>query len=285
MNDGAGLGLRRALLAPLAEAHSISDPAGPALLEAAPENWMDVGGALGRRFRALTERYAFSAHGLSLSIGSTAPLDLDWLRRVRGFLDAHGIDDYSDHLSFCSDDTGQLYELLPLPFTAEAVEHVAARVAIVQDVLERPIALENVSAYARLPGELSEAQFINAVLDRAGCDLLLDVNNVYVNAQNHGEDAIALIDSLPLGRVRGVHVAGHLLQPDGLRIDTHGEAVIEPVWALLDHAYARFGLLPTVLERDSNLPPWPQLLAELAQLRARRAPFATTTSAHEPAHG
>ena len=148
---------------------------------------------------------------------------------------------------------------------------MAARVAIVQDVLERTLALENISAYARLPGELSEAQFLNAVIDRADCDLLLDLNNVYVNAMNHGEDALALIDSLPPGRVRGLHVAGHQLQPGGLRIDTHGEAVCDPVWALLDHAYARFGLLPTVLERDFNLPPWPELLAELATLRRHQA--------------
>ncbi|MDB5972705.1 MAG: hypothetical protein JWQ90_5155 [Hydrocarboniphaga sp.] len=276
MTVAAGLGLRRALLDPLAQADEALGA--PDFLEAAPENWMEVGGALGRRFRALSERYPLRAHGLALSIGGPAPLDLDWLRRLRGFLDAHDIADYSDHLSFCSDD-GQLYELLPLPFTDEAVEHLAGRVAIVQDVLERTIALENISAYARLPGELSEAQFLNAVIERADCDLVLDVNNVYVNAMNHGEDASALIDSLPLGRVRGLHVAGHQLQADGLRIDTHGEAVIAPVWALLDHAYARFGVLPTVLERDFNLPPWPQLLAELQTLRAHQA-----RAMNEPMH-
>lgn len=275
--EAAGLGLRRALLDPLAQADD--DAAGaPDFLEAAPENWMDVGGAYGRRFRALSERYPLRAHGLALSIGGPAPLDLDWLRRLRAFLDAHGIGDYSDHLSFCSDD-GQLYELLPLPFTAEAVEHVARRVAIVQDVLERTIALENISAYARLPGEFGEAQFLNAVIERADCDLLLDVNNVYVNASNHGEDALALIDSLPAGRIRGLHIAGHQLQADGLRIDTHGEAVIAPVWALLDHAYARFGVLPTVLERDFNLPPWPELSAELQTLREHQA-----RARNEPPH-
>jgi len=265
-----GLGLRRALLEPLAAAPGIAPAAdGPDFLEAAPENWMELAGALHRRFRAIAERFPIRAHGLALSIGGPAPLDLDWLRRVRDFLDTHDIADYSDHLSFCGDE-GQLYELLPLPFTEEAVAHVASRVAIVQDVLERTIALENISAYLRLPGPLSEAQFLNAVIDRADCDLLLDLNNVYVNAMNHGEDALALIDSLPLGRVRSLHVAGHHLQADGLRIDTHGEAVGDPVWALLDHAYARFGLLPTVLERDSNLPPWPELLAELATLREHR---------------
>jgi uncharacterized protein (UPF0276 family) len=278
MIDGAGLGLRRALLDPLLQAEGATTNAQPDFLEASPENWMEVGGAFGRRFRALSERYALRAHGLALSIGGPAPLDIDWLKRVRAFLDAHDIDDYSDHLSFCSDD-GQLYELLPLPFTAEAVEHVAARVAIVQDVLERTIALENISAYARLPGELSEAQFLNAVLDRANCDLMLDINNVYVNAMNHGEDAIALIDSLPAGRIRALHVAGHQLQADGLRIDTHGEAVIAPVWALLDHAYSRYGVLPTVLERDFNLPPWAELMAELHTVREHQA-----RASNEPMH-
>lgn len=273
---GAGLGLRRALLDSLLQADAPATT--PDFVEVSPENWMDVGGALGRRFRALGERHALRAHGLALSIGGPAPLDLDWLKRVRAFLDTHGIDDYSDHLSYCSDD-GQLYELLPLPFTEEAVEHVAARVAIVQDVLERTIALENISAYARLPGELGEAQFLNAVLDRANCDLMLDINNVYVNAMNHGEDAIALIDALPAGRIRGLHIAGHQLQADGLRIDTHGEAVIEPVWALLDQAYALYGVLPTVLERDFNLPLWAELMAELQRVREQQA-----RASSEPMH-
>ena len=273
LDGDIGLGLRRALLAPLLSAADDRAAAGPAPghLEVAPENWIDIGGAQGRQFAALAERYPLRAHGLSLSIGGPAPLDLEWLRRVRVFLDAHCIDDYSDHLSFCGDE-GYLHELLPLPFTDEAVEHVAQRVAIVQDVLERTIALENISAYLRWPAPLSEAQFINAVLDRAGCDLLLDVNNVYVNAMNHGDDARALIDSLPAGRVRAIHVAGHLHRDhDGLRIDTHGEPVIDPVWSLLDHAYARFGALPTVLERDFNLPPWSELMHELQRVAAHHA--------------
>ena len=269
---GTGLGLRRGLLDALL--HAPPDEA-PQFLEVAPENWMDVGGALGRRFRAISERYPLAAHGLSLSIGGPDPLDLDWLRRVRTFLDAHGIADYSDHLSFCSAG-GELHELLPLPFTEEAIAHVARRVAIVQDVLQRRIALENVSAYARLPGEMGEAEFLTTVIERANCELLLDVNNVHVNATNHGEDARALIDALPVGCVRSFHVAGHLQQDDGLCIDTHGEAVAEAVWQLLDRARRRFGARPTVLERDFNLPPWPLLREELARIGHRRA---TTVSA------
>ncbi len=263
---GAGLGLRRALLEPLSEPL----PRSIGFLEVAPENWMRVGGRPGRQFRALTEGYAFVSHGLSLSIGSPAPLDEDFVLELKQFLDLHGIDDYSEHLSYCSDD-GHLYDLMPMPFTAEAVDHVAARVRRVQDLLERRIALENVSYYAPLATELSELEFINAVIARADCDLLLDVNNVYVNSINHGYAPQAFIDGLPGARIRYVHIAGHYVEAPDLRIDTHGADVIDPVWALLDHAYARFGVHPTLLERDFNIPPLADLLSEVEQIRAIQA--------------
>ncbi|WP_352887489.1 HvfB family MNIO-type RiPP peptide maturase [Sinimarinibacterium thermocellulolyticum] len=263
---GAGLGLRRALLSPLAErADAVAD-----FLEVAPENWMRIGGRLGRQFRALTERYAFATHGLSLSIGSPAPLDEDFVREIKDFLDRHGIADYSEHLTWCSDD-GHLYDLMPIPFTVDAVDYVAARVRRVQDILERRIALENASYYAPLASELSELEFINAVVERADCDLLLDVNNVYVNSINHRYDPVQFLDGLPRERVRYMHIAGHYVEAEDLRVDTHGSSVIEPVWALLQHAYARFGVKPTLLERDFNIPPLPVLLGEVERIRTLQA--------------
>lgn len=238
-------------------------------MEATPENWMNIGGSLGRQFRAYTERFPFVTHGLSLSIGSPEPLDEDFVRRLKTFLDLHGIADYSEHLTYCSDD-GHLYDLMPIPFTEEAVEYVAARVRRVQDILERRIALENASYYLSLPvsaaSPMSEIDFIRAVLDRAGCDLLLDVNNIYVNSINHRYDPLQFLDSLPGERVRYIHIAGHYEEAEDLRVDTHGADVIAPVWQLLDRAYRNFGVIPTLLERDFNIPPVAELMGEIAQI-------------------
>ncbi|HEY1075466.1 MAG TPA: DUF692 domain-containing protein [Fontimonas sp.] len=275
--SGAGLGLRRALLEPLAA----QTAAGVGFLEVAPENWMRVGGRMGKQFRALTERYPFSTHGLSLSIGSPSPLDEAFVGEIRQFLDLHGIADYTEHLTYCSDD-GHLYDLMPIPFTAEAVEYVAARVRRVQDILERRIALENASYYLPLSTELSELEFIRAVVERADCDLLLDVNNVYVNSINHRYDPLAFIDGLPHERVRYVHVAGHYVEAEDLRVDTHGSDVIDPVWSLLDHAYSRVGVQPTLLERDFNIPPLADLLGEVERIGTIQARHAT---AAQRAHG
>lgn len=266
---GAGLGLRRELL----DALSNADPgsSGIGFLEIAPENWMNVGGRLGRRFRALTERWPFVAHGLSLSLGGPAPLDEDFLRDVGRFLDTHGIRDYSEHLSWCADETGHLYDLLPIPFTDEAVEHVAARVRRAQDILGRRIALENASTYASPGASMSELDFIRAVVERADCDLLLDVNNAFVNGVNHRFDPATFLDGLPLDRVRYLHVAGHYVEADDLRVDTHATEVIDPVWALLDRAYERTGPVPTLLERDFRIPPLAILQGELARIRAAQA--------------
>lgn len=266
---GAGLGLRRALLAPMAEADATSlAPLG--FLELAPENWMQIGGRQARALRGLAERFPLAAHGLSLSLGGPAPLDTGFIAALKHFLDTHGIADYSEHLSWCSDG-GQLYDLLPMPFTAEAVEHVATRIREVQDRLERRIAIENVSYYTPLAQDLDEATFISAVLERADCDLLLDINNVHVNAVNHGYDAAGFLAALPLARVRWLHVAGHYVEAEDLRIDTHGADVIDPVWALLAQAYALGGAKPTVLERDFNIPPLPRLLHEVGRIAALQA--------------
>lgn len=262
---GAGLGLRRALMGPLRDAPKAAID----FMEVAPENWINVGGRLGRQFRAFTEQNAFVAHGLSLSIGAPSPLDETFLIKLRRFLDEHGIRAYSEHLSYCSDD-GHLYDLMPIPFTEAAVRHVAARIRRVQDVLGRRIAMENVSFYSMIGAEMSELEFIRAVLDQADCDLLLDVNNIHVNSVNHRYDAEEFLRALPGERIAYCHIAGHYNEAEDLIVDTHGGDVVAPVWRLLECAYAAFGVLPTLLERDFNIPPLSELLGEVEQIRKRQ---------------
>ena len=261
---GAGLGLRRGMFPQLLDL----DPGQVDFMEIAPENWIGVGGRFGRQFSVLADRFPLVCHGLSLSIGSPAPLDEDFVRSVGTFLDQHHIDTYSEHLSYCSDDRGHLYDLMPIPFTEEAVHYVAKRIRRVQDILERRIAIEHVSYYVAPGQEMREADFINGVLDEADCDLLLDVNNVYVNSINFRYDPYAFLDALDLGRTRYIHIAGHYAEAEDLRIDTHASAVIEPVWALLLDAYRRVGPVPTLLERDFNFPPMPELLGEVGRIRS-----------------
>jgi len=234
-------------------------------MEVAPENWMGVGGRLGRAFREFTGKSPFVCHGLSLSIGGPSPLDETFLHRLRQFLDEHGIRGYSEHLSYCTDD-GHLYDLMPIPFTEEAVHYVADRVRKTQDILERRIALENVSYYAAPGAELSEIEFVTSVLDEADCDLLLDVNNIYVNSINHRYDAIDFLQSLPGHRIAYGHIAGHYNEAEDLLVDTHGADVIPGVWDLLETAYQTFGVFPTLLERDFNIPPVEELMAEVGRI-------------------
>jgi uncharacterized protein (UPF0276 family) len=264
---GVGLGLRRTMLPELAER---GDRLDVDFFEVAPENWIGVGGAYGRRFRELTARYPFVNHGLSLSIGGPGPLDLEFLGQVRRFLDEHGVLLSSEHLSYCSDD-GHLYDLMPIPFTEAAVRRVADRIGEVQDALGRRMAVENVSYYAAPGAEMTELEFLNAVLERADCDLMLDVNNIYVNAINHGYDAREFLAGVPAQRVVYMHVAGHYVEAEDLRVDTHGTDVCDPVWALLADAYRHCGVKPTVLERDFNIPPLDVLMGEVETIRRVQA--------------
>lgn len=267
---GAGLGLRRALLGPLRSAdHDTADEL-IGFMEVAPENWINVGGERGEAFSYFTDRFPFVCHGLSLSIGGPTPLDETFIRKLRKFMDEFGIRAYSEHLSYCTDG-GHLYDLMPIPFTEEAVHYVAARVRRVQDLLDRRIALENVSYYAAPGAELSEIDFINAVLAEADCDLLLDVNNIHVNSVNHRYDALEFLRKLPGERIAYGHIAGHFNEAEDLIVDTHGADVIGDVWDLLDKAYELFGAFPTLLERDFNIPPVPELFGELRQIRAIQA--------------
>jgi uncharacterized protein (UPF0276 family) len=265
-DTSAGLGLRRALLDDLADA-----PAGGFdFLECAPDNWIGVGGRLGESFDALAARHRLTCHGLSLSLGGAEPLDQHFLGQTRDFLERHRVALYSEHLSYCTD-RGHLYDLLPIPFTEEAVAHVAARIRQVQDALGRRIAVENVSYYAAPWQAMDEADFVGAVLAEADCDLLLDVNNVFVNSINHGYDAKAYIARMPTQRIASYHVAGHFDEADDLKIDTHGAAVKDAVWSLLGETYRLHGVRPTLLERDFDFPPFADLLDEVARVRTLQA--------------
>ena len=270
---GAGLGLRRELLPDLLT--HVPDSIG--FFEVAPENWMGLGGRQARQLRQLTERHAFVCHGLSLSLGGPRPLDVALLDGIRAFMDAHGIALYTEHLSWCGDEAGHLYDLLPLPFTDEAVRHVATRIRQAQDILGRRIGVENTSTYLVPPGaQMDEAAFVDAVVREADCLLHLDVNNVHVNSVNHGADAMACLHALPLDRVAYVHVAGHYVEPDGLLVDTHGADVIDPVWALLRAAYERCGPVPTCLERDVNIPPLAELMPEVMRIARLQSEVASS---------
>lgn len=261
-SSSAGLGLRRELLPELlADKPAVID-----FFEVAPENWLPYGGKLAKDFRQLTERYAFFCHGLSLNIGGPDPLDLDFLQQLKHFLDQHQILRYSEHLSYCAAD-GHLYDLMPIPFTEEAVHYVAARIKQVQQILERPLIIENVSYYAAPAQQLTEQEFLLAVLAEADCPLLLDVNNIYVNAINHGYDAAAFLAAMPSERISYYHIAGHYQQAADLLIDTHGAAIPDPVWQLLHLSYQQHGVKPTLYERDFNIPPLAELCQELAQIK------------------
>ncbi len=256
--QGAGLGLRRAFIGSLAD----KIPSQIDFMEVAPENWIDVGGQLGRQFRKISEQIPMVCHGLSLNIGGQAPLDEAFIRRVKQFLETHNMHIYSEHLSYCADE-GHLYDLMPIPFTEEAVHYVAERIMRTQDIIGQRMAMENASYYAAIGKEMEEIEFVNAVLGEADCLFHIDINNIYVNSINHNYDAEAFLKALPGDRIAYAHIAGHYVEAEDLRVDTHGADVIDPVWQLLDVAYEHFGVFPTLLERDFNIPPLETLLKEV----------------------
>lgn len=265
--SGAGLGFRRELIEPL----TAGVPEAVRFFELAPENWAGIGGKAARDLRRFTERYPFVCHGLSLSLGGPAPLDENLLRQIRRFMTAHGITLYTEHLAWCAD-ASHLYDLLPIPFSERAVTWTVDRIRQAQDLLGMRIAIENASYYVAPPGaEMSENEFIAAIVRESDCLLHLDVNNIYVNSRNFGFDPLAFMTALPLERTCYVHVAGHDIEPDGLLIDTHGAAVVDPVWALLAAAYERIGAVPTCLERDFNIPDLAQLSAEVGIIAGLQA--------------
>ena len=262
-NLSAGLGFRRELIPALQQ----GVPSDVRFFEIAPENWAGMGGRSVHTLRSFTERVPFVCHGLSLSLGGAGALDEALLRRTRDFMRMHGITLFTEHLSWCADDS-HLYDLLPIPMTEDAVRYTAERIARAQDILGMRIGVENASTYIAPPGsDMSEPEFIRAVVERADCWLHLDVNNIYVNSCNFGFDPHEYLQQLPLERTCYVHVAGHFVEDDGLVVDTHGSDVIDPVWQLLREAYAQMDhVVPTCLERDFNIPDLAILTQEVAQI-------------------
>ena len=264
---GFGLGLRPQHYAALLQ----GDGAAVEWLEIVSENYMVDGGRPLAMLDRIAERWPLAMHGVALNIGGGDPLDADYLhalsklaKRVRPAL-------ISDHLCWTRHRGVQLHDLLPLPYDEDTLRHVGARVRRVQDALGAQLVLENVSSYLRFAGDtLDEAGFLSAVVADTGCGLLLDVNNVYVNAHNHGIDAIAYLDALPAHAIKQIHLAGHSADAlgSGLLIDTHDAPVCDGVWALYAHARQRFGAVPTMIERDDHIPPLAELLAELGIARS-----------------
>ncbi len=240
----------------------------PDFVEVAPENWIGVGGFWKQQLKKVTEKYPLFTHGLSLSIGSPDELDVAFVKQVKKFLDENNVVLYSEHLSFTKAENAHTYDLLPIPFTKQAVEHVVAKIQQAQEILGRKLILENASYYTTLKEEMSEAEFINEIIHKSGCEMLLDVNNVYVNSFNHSYDAKNFISKLPLDKVKYIHMAGHLKVNDKLIIDTHGEAIIDPVYQLLDFTMKELGKdIPVLLERDFNIPQLSELQNEINTIR------------------
>lgn len=265
--NSAGLGLRNELVDA-----ALAGDIGADFLELAPENWIPFKGQRLETLAKIAENYQLTSHGLSLSIGSQDPLDKAFLEDIKQFLTEFKIDIYSEHLSYCSHN-GQLYDLLPMPFTADAVAYISSRINAVQTYLERPLILENVSYYASLAPEMTEVDFINDVLAMANCKLLLDVNNVFVNSVNHSYDPYEFISGLPSERIIYGHIAGHHEEYDDLYVDTHGAKVKDKVFELLDHAYQCHGVYPTLLERDFNFPSLDELNQELERIKMIQAHY------------
>ncbi len=262
MNKNVGIGFRK----DFAEEFLSSDILDPAFVELAPENWMGIGGYWKKIIKQLSEKHSITSHGLSLSIGSPEPLDWDFLINVKAFIKEYDIQIYSEHLSFSKCDNAHLYDLLPIPFREDTIKHVANRIKEVQDFLEMKIAIENVSYYTPVAAEMSELEFINTIINEADCNLLLDVNNVFVNAFNHQYNAKEFIKGLPLDKVSYIHMAGHeQVEPD-LIIDTHGEDIIPPVFDLFDYTTQRVQPVPVLLERDFNIPALHHMQSEINEL-------------------
>ena len=263
--EGIGLGLRYDLASELLARR----PAAVSWVEIHPENYIDRGGRYREMLETAREEWPVVTHGLSTCFGALEPFDEDYLAALGAFLAEVEVPWHSEHLCIGGANDRFFHDLLPLPFTDEAAKVAAQRLEEVRDAIDKPLALENVSYYARQHDNgLTEADFVNEVLEQADAKLLLDVNNIYVNARNFGFDAEAYIDRMPSERVVQIHVAGHLVRDDGLRIDTHGEAVPNDVYHLLEYTLRKVGPVPVLLERDNNIPALEELLAEIDELWA-----------------
>ena len=260
-----GLGLRREFLPEFAE-RCATLPVD--FVEIAPENWLDFGGPPAKDLQRVLEHKSLFCHGLSLSIAGPEPLNQAFLQRLRDFLRGHGAVVYSEHLAYCQDAQGYLHDLLPIPFHEQSLRWTVERIGRVQDFLGQPLVLENTAFYGCFPeSDRSELDFLLAVLQESGCELLLDLNNLFVNSQNHHYSAGDFLAALPAERIRYYHVAGFYAHPKGWLIDTHDSGVSPEVSALLREAWQRFGPRPTLLEWDNDIPPLETLLDELQRLR------------------
>lgn len=260
---GIGLGLRRehygSLLSNL--------PNELQWFEVAPENYMEIGGKVYRDFRELSERIPVVAHSVSMSLGSLDPLNKTFLKQLKKFIREHKIPLASDHICFSSYHGVQFDDLVPLPFTWEAVKHIAKRVKQVQDFLEVPYAVENVSYYAPAgAADMTEWDFVRAVVEESGASLLLDVNNIYVNAVNFGFDPETYLKAMPLDKIAYVHIAGHLRKRKNFILDTHGDEIVNPVWEILDKLAKMTPLSGVMIERDANIPPLEEILDEIRHI-------------------
>jgi uncharacterized protein (UPF0276 family) len=269
--QGVGLGLKRELIPQIQAAFGNDIIANINFVEIAPENWIEIGGKATKQLDWFVERFPIVCHGLCLSLGGLAPLDTHFLEQVKQFLQQYQIPLYTEHLSYSTDgfkgQQGYMYDLLPIPFTEEAVHYVAKRIRQTQDILGQRIAIENASFYVQAPvSTMDELSFIKAVLTEADCLLHLDINNIYVNSINFNFDAHEFLRGIPGERIVYAHMAGHFMQAPDLLIDTHGTDVINPVWDLLAEAYQLFGAFPTCLERDNNIPPLPVLMHEINKI-------------------
>jgi len=259
--SGYGLGLRREHYRDFLETQVPVD-----FVEVISENFMVEGGQPRHILRQVRERHPVALHGVSMSIGSADGLDRDYLRRLKALADEVDPLFVSDHLSWSRIDGFNSHDLLPIPYTEEALDRVCANIAMAQDVLGRPMLFENPSSYLLFDGAMSEWEFLAEMARRTGCDLLLDVNNIFVSATNHGFDPVAFLDGIPADRVRQIHLAGHSQGRDML-IDTHDSPVCDDVWTLYAEALAQLGPVATMIERDDDIPPLVDLLDELARAR------------------
>ncbi|MBS0237118.1 MAG: DUF692 domain-containing protein [Proteobacteria bacterium] len=262
--NALGIGLRSELLEALCIQPAREDID---FLEIAPENWMGIGGRKRDQLDILADKYPLIAHGLSLSIADTVPLNVGFIRDVCSFLNDYGISIYSDHLSMCRDSSGYLYDLLPVPRRKENIEYLTGRICQVQDIVGRQLVLENISYYHRYEDQMPEAEFLAAIAEQSGCGLLLDINNVYVNSRNHLEDAVAMVRCLPSNAIVYYHVAGHLELEDGSLLDTHGTKVGEEVVRLGHEVWGWHGPRPLLLERDNQVPSLDELIREVGDVQ------------------
>lgn len=260
---GVGLGLRRELAEDtFANAEKID------FLELVPENYMDQGGAARGRLDEAISQFPLVTHGINLSVGSTDELNQNYLKSIKRLLADIKAPWWSDHLCFTSIGGIYMHDLLPLPFSREAVKHCVERIKKIQAAVEVPFLVENISFYMHLPGcELTDAQFLSEILEQSDCGLLLDINNVYVNSLNHKFDPYEYLNQIPLERTVQMHIAGHK-RTDDYVIDTHGASVVKPVYDLLEHTLKRVDVKAILLERDQNFPAMPELIAELDVIRS-----------------